>query len=80
MALATATAFSTFGLGAAANTVTLESFDNSIKLSGELLEFDGTNYRVKSMIGEILIDASRVKCTGDGCPEPELLTSEFAIS
>ncbi len=63
-----------------AQSVTLESFDGTISLRGELLDFDGEQYRIRSAIGEMIIDAFQVKCVGDACPAPELLQAEFTIS
>ncbi|MBB5516754.1 phosphate transport system substrate-binding protein [Rubricella aquisinus] len=65
--------------GAMAQQVTLTSFDGSITLRGDLLDFDGESYRIGTAIGEISIDAFQVSCDGDACPAPELLTSEFAL-
>ncbi len=78
-ALAAATGTAATGT-ATAGTVTLKSFDGSISLTGELLSFDGTNYTLKSAIGEMTIDALQVSCDGADCPPPELLQSEFTIS
>lgn len=43
-------------------------------VTGTLLGFDGTSYRINSTFGELSIAASQVECTGAACPvieEPE---------
>lgn len=75
---ATTIAFSsTFAI---AQDVLLKAHDGSISMSGELLEFTGDSYRLRSAIGEITIDAAKVECIGEACPPPPVLTSEFRIS
>ena len=54
-------------------TVTLSSFDDSITLRGELVEFDGQNYRLATALGEISVDAFQVTCEGAGCPAQVLV-------
>ncbi|MCF6273457.1 MAG: phosphate ABC transporter substrate-binding/OmpA family protein [Rhodobacteraceae bacterium] len=49
------------------NEVTLSSADGS-SFSGELLGFDGTNYILKTTIGELTIRSEFVQCEGDACP------------
>ncbi|MGB0498054.1 MAG: substrate-binding domain-containing protein [Rubricella sp.] len=66
--------------GALAQQVTLSSYDGSITLRGNLVEFDGQNYRIATAIGEITIDAFQVSCEGEACPPPSLLASEFTIA
>jgi hypothetical protein len=45
------------------------SLDGAVSLSGELGEFDGSTYVLKSVIGDIRIDVNDVECIGKGCPE-----------
>lgn len=78
--LAAPVALALAGPAGAADPVTLRSFDGSITLRGELLEFDGEAFRLATAIGELRIDAMQVTCEGAGCPPPELLRSEFRIS
>lgn len=51
--------------------VTLTSLDGQVQLIGRVLEFSGTEYLLKTEVGEIWIDASQVSCEGDGCVESE---------
>ncbi|MEL6582543.1 MAG: phosphate ABC transporter substrate-binding/OmpA family protein [Pseudomonadota bacterium] len=76
-ALATSTLILSAGI-ATAQTITLSSFDGSITLRGELVEFDGQSYRISTALGEISVDAFQVTCEGEACPST-VLTSEFAI-
>ncbi|MGR3491006.1 MAG: substrate-binding domain-containing protein, partial [Shimia sp.] len=58
-------------LNAWAEDVTLRFPDGSFEVSGELLSFDGQNYRVRDAAGTILtIDGRRVTCAG-ACPARE---------
>lgn len=62
-----------------AQTVTLSSFDGSITLRGDLVEFDGQSYRIATALGEISVDAFQVTCEGEACPS-RVLSSEFVIA
>ncbi|MEO1419818.1 MAG: phosphate ABC transporter substrate-binding/OmpA family protein [Pseudomonadota bacterium] len=65
---------------ATAQDVSLTSPDGSIAIEGRLLGFDGDFYRVDSVYGELTLDASRVACRGDGCPDPEEFAADLSIS
>ncbi len=60
-----------------AQTVTLRSMDGSVSMTGELVEFDGENYILKTMLGNLSILADEVECIGD-CPD--LLDVDFRLS
>ncbi|MEM1265731.1 MAG: phosphate ABC transporter substrate-binding/OmpA family protein, partial [Pseudomonadota bacterium] len=59
--------------------VTLQTTDGSLSITGELLEFDGTIYRMQTLIGTLEIDSATVVCSGDACPDIER-TTQFAIA
>ncbi|MEM1383040.1 MAG: phosphate ABC transporter substrate-binding/OmpA family protein [Pseudomonadota bacterium] len=61
-------------------TVTLKSFDGFTQLRGELVDFDGSSYRIATPVGMIEVDALLVDCEGPPCPEDLLFGAEFAIS
>lgn len=65
---------------ASAETVTLRSHDGAIALSGELLEFTGEAFVLRTTIGDMRINAMQVSCDGPGCPDPALLSSEFVVA
>ena len=65
---------------AAAQDVALTSRDGKIELSGTLLGFDGTFYRVETEYGELTIDGSGVDCAGPGCPNLENFVAELWLS
>ncbi len=75
-----AAAISLMATQTSAQDVVLQSLDGTIQLRGELIDFDGERYRLKSGIGEMIIDAFQVKCEGAACPAAELLQTEFTIS
>ena len=51
-----------------AQTVTLESFDSEISLTGELLSFEDGIYNLRTSIGIVQLGSDVVSCNGDGCP------------
>ena len=59
--------------------VTLRSADGSTQVTGELLDFDGTTYTVRTGVGTISVEASRVTCEGEGCPAVAEPVREFAV-
>ena len=73
-------AMALIAIPAVAQEVTLQSYDGSITLRGNLVEFDGQNYQIATAIGAITIDAYQVSCEGEACPDPSLLRSEFRIA
>ncbi|WP_208351837.1 phosphate ABC transporter substrate-binding/OmpA family protein [Pseudaestuariivita rosea] len=54
---------------AMAQQVILRSDDGSMTVSGELLDFDGQNYTIGTIVGTMQVDALQVQCEGSACPE-----------
>ncbi len=52
-----------------AEDATLIARDGSIRLSGDLLSYDGEYYRIATEYGVLTVDGSGVSCEGPGCPE-----------
>lgn len=52
----------------AQQTVTLSALDGSTEITGELIEFDGRTYTVRTSLGVISVPAAQVTCSGEGCP------------
>lgn len=50
------------------STVTLESANKSVSITGELVEFDDDSFTIRGALGLIAVPRSGVVCTGDGCP------------
>ncbi|PCJ76147.1 MAG: hypothetical protein COA53_02500 [Rhodobacteraceae bacterium] len=65
---------------ATAETVTLKSLDGATSLSGEFLNFDGQTYTIRTIVGDLTIDAFQVTCEGDVCPTAVSDPSNFSIS
>ncbi len=63
----------------AAQEVTLKSVDGGITLTGELIDFDGSNYIIRSTVGEMSISAGIVECIGDACPDLVAGLEAFSI-
>ena len=59
--------------------VTLKSFDGFTQLRGELVDFDGQTYTLRTRLGTLQIDALQVSCEGNGCPEDLLFGAQFAV-
>lgn len=70
---------STFA-GAAWPDVTITSRDGSIAIRGELLSFEDNKYTIRSIIGDITIDANRATCAGDECPEVDPLDQVIRVA
>ncbi len=62
------------------NSVVLESFDGSIRLTGELKDFNGSEYILTTAIGEVTIQVGDVRCEGAACPDLVSEETEFLIS
>ncbi len=65
---------------ASAEPVTLRSYDGAVALSGDLVEFTGDAFVLRTTIGVMRINAMQVSCEGAGCPDPRLLSSEFSVA
>jgi phosphate transport system substrate-binding protein len=63
-----------------AQEVTLKSADGSVELSGELLEFNGEYYRIRSNFGELTLNALGVSCVGHACPDPGQYAADITIA
>lgn len=61
-----------------AEPVTLRALDGTVSMTGELLDFDGETYALKTMLGEMKIPASNVECLGDDCPV--ILNVDFRLA
>ncbi len=65
---------------ATSETVRLNSLDGATTMSGEFVDYDGQTYTIKTIVGELVIDAFLVECVGDACPEVSAASSDFKIS
>ena len=63
-----------------AQDVTLTSRDKSIEISGNLLGFDGSYYRVETVYGELTVDGTGVLCEGPACPNLQAYVGELTFS
>ncbi|MEM7671424.1 MAG: substrate-binding domain-containing protein, partial [Pseudomonadota bacterium] len=61
------------------DVVTLKSFDGFTQLRGEILEFDGQTFSIKTGLGVIQVDALQVECEGEACPKNLMFGAEFGI-
>ncbi len=69
-----------FGVnGALAEKITLNALDGTVSVSGDLLDYDGVTYHLKTPVGEISIAADQVSCIGADCPNLVAGKVEFSI-
>ncbi len=66
--MAAALAGTLMAAGPALSEVTLQSFDGSISISGELLDYSDDTYVIQSAVGRLEIKALEMRCIGDECP------------
>jgi phosphate transport system substrate-binding protein len=66
--------------GAQASDVTLLSRDGTLRIDGQLVQFDGEFYRVDTTWGRLVVDATGVVCDGPGCPDLTAFVAEAAVS
>lgn len=65
---AAALAVALLPLAASAQDVTLSSADGGLRVSGDLLAWDGQFLRLQTEFGPLTLDARRLDCAGPGCP------------
>ncbi len=56
-------------LAAVAEEVSLKSADGTVNLVGEFVDFKDDNYIIRTVLGDLRISASRVRCEGAACPQ-----------
>ncbi len=63
------------------NTVTLQSPDKKISVTGELLSVDDGFYVIKTVVGEMTVSRDLVTCDGTACPvaEPEVAADDGTV-
>ncbi len=61
------------------NVVVLRSGDGTF-FEGELQDYDGTNYILKTSVGVLTIRGEFVQCEGEACPETGPVVARFTIA
>ena len=61
------------------NAVVLRSGDGTF-FEGELQDYDGTNYILKTTVGVLTIRGEFVQCEGESCPETGPVAARFTIA
>lgn len=74
------TAMSLLATSSFAQEVVLTALDGGVTIAGDLLAFDGERYTISTVLGQLELDASMVRCDGAACPVTLPQTSEFRIS
>lgn len=63
-----------------AQDIALTSRDGTVRISGNILGFDGEFYRVETQFGELTVDATGVTCEGPACPSLTDYVAEITFS
>jgi len=62
-----------------AQTVTLSSASGGLEVTGQLLHFDGVDYRIQTEFGALTVRGDGLTCAGWGCPKQDQLLEQFAF-
>lgn len=74
-------AFCVTDAGAAlADDATLTARGGGLSVSGQLVSFDGTLYRIDTAWGLLTVDAAAVDCAGPGCPDLLRFAPEWRVA
>ena len=76
LAIAAACAMPT---AAVSEVVQLKSADGTIDLKGEYVDFQDDHYIIRTALGDLRIDAARVRCEGEVCPVFETAKADLVI-
>lgn len=60
--------------------VTLKSADGTVNVVGEYLGFEDGAYIVRTLLGDMRVSASRVRCEGPDCPNFDDVKADVAIA
>ncbi|MHA3977294.1 phosphate ABC transporter substrate-binding/OmpA family protein [Halovulum sp. GXIMD14794] len=72
--------FAAGSAAAGAGEVVLKARDGSAAISGELIEFKGGFYRLRTSLGELRLSADGMECEGRACPESEMLEADLVFA
>ncbi|MEO0760614.1 MAG: substrate-binding domain-containing protein, partial [Pseudomonadota bacterium] len=62
-----------------ARSVILKANDDGTEIRGELVEFDGRAFVIRTFLGEFRVMSSLVECEGAACPGIDTRTPQFAV-
>ena len=65
---------------AAADSITLSTVDGRTSVIGELIDYDGTSYKLSTVLGELVLKASEAICDGDACPALISETTNLSVA
>ncbi|MEO0930376.1 MAG: phosphate ABC transporter substrate-binding/OmpA family protein [Pseudomonadota bacterium] len=65
---------------ALAQEVTLRSSDGTVNMTGDLVSFENNTYTIETLLGPLRVQASRVTCSGEACPDLSVAEVDLAIS
>jgi len=63
-----------------ADDVTLRSSDGTVNLVGELIEFTDNSYVLRTVLGDVRVSGSQVRCEGADCPDFGVIEADSRIS
>jgi len=67
-------------LPAQADDATLTARGGGLSVSGRLVTYDGTHYRIDTTWGRLTVDAAAVECVGPGCPDLMQFVPEWRVA
>ncbi|MEL6682784.1 MAG: phosphate ABC transporter substrate-binding/OmpA family protein [Pseudomonadota bacterium] len=65
---------------ALAQEVTLRSSDGTVNMTGNLVSFENNTYTIETLLGPLRVQANRVTCSGEACPDLSVADVDLAIS
>ena len=69
----------TTAIGQAAE-VQLRSSDGTVNMTGEFVAFEDNSYIIQTAVGQMRLQANRVSCLGDACPDLSQTEVDIAIA
>ncbi|MEM7528550.1 MAG: phosphate ABC transporter substrate-binding/OmpA family protein [Pseudomonadota bacterium] len=67
------------GVAQPVRSVVLRANNDGTEIHGELVEFDGKAYVIRTVLGEFRVQRSIVECLGPACPEIVTYEPQFAV-
>lgn len=76
----TAAGFLVLPIATHAGEITLKSADGTVNLVGEYVDFRDDSYIIRTVLGDLRVAASRVRCEGADCPTFETAAANVRIA
>ena len=60
-----------------AQTVTISGVGGNTTIQGEIIDYDGESYTLRTVMGDLIVEAHKSICEGEGCPS--ILSEQTAL-